>query len=45
MQPFLALFRYVPTQDLYNIYKEYYGKEKIDEKNISTCSTLLVLER
>ena len=35
--------RFVPSADLYEIYKEYYGKEVITKDIIEECSTLLFL--
>ncbi|VDI05751.1 glycosylphosphatidylinositol phospholipase D [Mytilus galloprovincialis] len=34
---------YVPTEDLFNIYQQYYSTVKIDKDTIDSCSTLLVL--
>jgi glycosylphosphatidylinositol phospholipase D len=36
---------YVPYDDLYNIYLEYYGKEMIDREVIVECSSLLFAGR
>eukprot|EP00794_Sanderia_malayensis_P010957 gene10957-12118_t len=35
---------HVPSKDLYEIYKEYYGQEKVTQKVIESCSELLYLE-
>lgn len=34
---------YLPVDDLYNIYKEFYGKTRIDKDTIELCSGLLLL--
>jgi glycosylphosphatidylinositol phospholipase D len=36
---------YVPVDDLYNIYLEFYGEVRIEKKDIIDCSTLLFLGR
>lgn len=36
---------YVPYDDLYNIYKQYYGKEMITKNDIIECSSLLFIGR
>ncbi|XP_052090301.1 phosphatidylinositol-glycan-specific phospholipase D-like [Mytilus californianus] len=36
---------YVPTDDLFNIYQQYYSSVKIDKDTIDSCSTLIVLAR
>lgn len=36
---------YVPYDDLFNIYKEFYGQERINKSAIIECSTLMFLGR
>ena len=36
--------RYIPSKDLYNIYKEYYGKIEVPQIVIEACAELLYLE-
>ena len=35
--------RFIPSKDLYNIYKEFYGEERIQVDIIEECTTLLFL--
>lgn len=35
--------RFIPSNDLFEIYKEYYGKEMITKDTIEECTTLLFL--
>ena len=36
---------YVPVDDLYNIYKDLYGREKITRDVIQQCTTIMFLLR
>ena len=36
-------YRYVPTDDLYEIYKELYGSVQINKTLIESCSTLALV--
>ena len=38
-------YRYIPTGDLYQIYKLYYGRDIIPRQVIEDCSSILLLER
>lgn len=44
LQRFLLL-RFIPYQDMYNIYVDYYGKEIVTVADIIECSSLLFLGR
>ena len=38
-------FRYVPVEDLYNIYQRYYGEVRVSRQIITDCASVLLLER
>lgn len=37
--------RYVPTEDLVNIYTRYYGREVVTEEEITACQNWIYLGR
>ena len=37
--------RYIPLEDLYQIYKLYYGREIMPRRVIEACTSILLLER
>ena len=38
-----CIYRYVPVDDLFKIYQEFYGKIRIDKTTIELCSAQMLL--